>query len=148
MPYKDPETRKVKQAENNHRWYLKNQKRLIQKAATAKKRTRELFIEFKKTLVCCECGENRAACIEFHHVNGRDKIEGKSDRSSLSRYYCCRKKLEEELEKCLPVCANCHNLVHAGEIELNVSECSKDWRKTLQKFLGWFDSSRSCQTID
>lgn len=62
----------------------------------------------------CSCGESHPACIDFHH---RD--------ASTKRFSVCNwttsltlteDDLRQEVEKCDPVCANCHRKLHyAGE---------------------------------
>jgi predicted HNH restriction endonuclease len=63
---------------------------------------------------CSNCnmfynGKNGAA-FQFHHL---DKNTKESDIARLiGRSY---KKLKEELEKCILVCANCHSIIHGTE---------------------------------
>lgn len=52
-------------------------------------------------------GEN-APCFDFHHIDPNDKIYNPSTALRLSK-----EKRDNELSKCLLVCANCHRLIHA-----------------------------------
>lgn len=52
-------------------------------------------------------GEN-AACFDFHHINPKEKKYNPSTALRLSK-----ERRDEELSKCLLVCANCHRLIHA-----------------------------------
>lgn len=52
-------------------------------------------------------GEN-AACFDFHHINPKEKQYNPSTALRLSK-----EERDEELSKCLLVCANCHRLIHA-----------------------------------
>ena len=58
----------------------------------------------------CElCDYNKCiAALEFHHKNPQEK----DFNISQSRLHKLNKKLLEELDKCLLVCANCHREIH------------------------------------
>ncbi len=77
-------------------------------------RSRQKFIEFKKTLYCTVCGENDPACLDFHHL---DKSQKDYSVSDLVR---CSGKMKKELEKCIPICANCHRKLHYYENDKNI----------------------------
>ncbi len=51
-------------------------------------------------------GKN-AACFDFHHINPNEKRCNPSTALRLSK-----ERRDEELSKCLLVCANCHRLIH------------------------------------
>ena len=60
-------------------------------------------------LKCVKCGESHIAVLDFHHIDPSKKefsiSSAKSDRYSIDR-------IKKELEKCIPLCANCHRLEH------------------------------------
>jgi hypothetical protein len=59
---------------------------------------------------CALCGYSKCVnALEFHHV-GDDKTIEMSSVTTM-------KRLNEELPKCIVVCANCHREIHAGQIE-------------------------------
>ena len=59
----------------------------------------------------CElCGFSKCTeALEFHHV----KSSGKDFSISEKGYTRSWKKVKEELDKCIQVCANCHRELHA-----------------------------------
>ena len=62
---------------------------------------------------CIICGEEEKVCLDFHHVKG-----GKKEAiANLVRGGSLR-KLKEEIEKCVILCANCHRKVHGGVVKL------------------------------
>lgn len=60
---------------------------------------------------CIICGENCPCCIDFHHL--REKTFNLAEAKEKSRI-----STEEELQKCVLLCANCHRKLHAGLITL------------------------------
>ena len=78
-------------------------------ALKTNKEVKEFLFDYKKKCKCSICGDKRWYVLDFHHI--RDKIERISTlvkRGSL-------RLLKEELEKCIPVCSNCHREIHYKE---------------------------------
>lgn len=62
---------------------------------------------------CGRCGESHPACLEFHH---RDPEAKEFEIGNwLSRRKLKEADLRAELEKCDPLCANCHRKLHWDE---------------------------------
>lgn len=63
----------------------------------------------------CEiCGyDKNLAALEFHHINPDEK-EFQLDMRHLSN--CALEKLEEEISKCIILCANCHRELHNQDL--------------------------------
>ena len=74
-----------------------------------------LLTEYKNNLQCVICDESENVCLDFHHLNP-DKKDF-TIAVSLGRNWS---SIEEELKKCVVLCANCHRKVHAGIIQLDV----------------------------
>lgn len=69
-----------------------------------------MAIEYKGN-ICQLCGYNRCSeAMEFHHLNSSGKDFGISERGYTRGW----KRVKEELDKCVMLCANCHREVHAG----------------------------------
>lgn len=61
----------------------------------------------KELTGCFMCGYNKCgAAIDFHHV------EDRSFRISATTFRGMTKRVEEELKKCILLCANCHRESH------------------------------------
>ena len=89
MPYKDKEKRRL--------WHKKRRKEI-----------RRFINSFKKE--CKICGYNKCkAALEFHHPK-KDKKFRICDLKTFSN-----KRIQEEIEKCIVVCANCHREIHHPE---------------------------------
>lgn len=55
---------------------------------------------------CIDCGEDNILTLEFDHVTG-DKYSGVTVLAWRGRTW---KVIQEEIDKCEVVCANCHNI--------------------------------------
>lgn len=66
------------------------------------------YIRDAKRTGCSRCGETHTACIDFHHLHGKDKIISKMWSYSL-------KRVQDEISKCILLCANCHRKEHYPE---------------------------------
>ncbi len=73
-----------------------------------RKRLREMARAYKGGK-CAICGYNLCQrALSFHHINSKEKEFGLSSRG-LTRSW---KKIKEEIDKCVLLCANCHMEVH------------------------------------
>lgn len=76
---------------------------------------REMLAEFRSA-GCQLCGETEPCCIQAHH---RDPTQKRfCVKTSLAQSKLPISQIAAELDKCLPVCANCHCRIHAG-----IAEC-------------------------
>lgn len=78
-----------------------------QHVKTFRKKNKERAIEYKggKCQICGYCKCNNA--LEFHHINPLNKEFHISKNMNKSW-----KKIKNEIDKCLLVCANCHREIH------------------------------------
>lgn len=70
---------------------------------------RSWFKEYKRGLSCEICGENDPRALEFHHVEPLRDAEA----NRVCDYVCqgySKKRILEEIDKCLVLCANCHRI--------------------------------------
>lgn len=58
---------------------------------------------------CLKCDESRPVCIDFHHVDSDNKTYSMASLLGDSRV----KEYFEELQKCIPLCSNCHREFHS-----------------------------------
>lgn len=72
-----------------------------------KEKQRQRFFEYRKTLRCLHCGNSDWRVIEFHHRDPSQKERAISDMMGWSW-----EKIEKEIAKCDPLCANCHRILH------------------------------------
>ena len=86
MPYKDPIIRAAKNKTYNLTWYEENKERHKANAKDTRRRNREAWNEYTK-----EAEVSRLAGV-----------------GSYKRAYA-------EVEKCIPLCSNCHRILHWDE---------------------------------
>ena len=72
-------------------------------------KTKEWFIEYKKTLKCEKCGESHPSCLDFHHK--KDSSEEDTVCMMVQRGYS-KKSIIREIKKCIILCSNCHRMIH------------------------------------
>jgi len=111
MPYKDPEIRKIKQAIYKKRHYEANKEAHLARTKRNKAKRKKEWDEYKASQKCTECGLQHPALIDFHHVI-RD-----GDKQSVNKLVADGRfaRAMEEIKKCIPLCANCHRMLHWQE---------------------------------
>ena len=70
-------------------------------------KNRQKLLEYKKTLECKHCGIADHRVLEFHHLGDKDH-----DISNMVNHGYGWSRVEEEIDKCIPLCCNCHRLEH------------------------------------
>lgn len=120
MPYKDINIRREKQREYNAKYYAVEENRTAQlkRVADRNVKVRErcsLLVQAFRANGCALCGEKEPFCLDAHHrdPNAKDFTIGRYRTNSAST-----KRLEDELKKCVCLCANCHRKVHIGLLSL------------------------------
>jgi hypothetical protein len=63
----------------------------------------------KSGLKCTSCGFNHPAALQFHH---RDPAEKQFEIMVAVRRGWSKNRILSEIEKCDPLCANCHFILH------------------------------------
>lgn len=112
MPYKDEAIRKAKQKLYSRKWYESNRREIIQKVKTYKDKSRAEWIAYKSKQRCSHCRKKHPAVIDFHHVIK----EGKRSVNHLAlKRGNVPEAIKEAEEKCIPLCSNCHRILHWHE---------------------------------
>ena len=83
---------------------------------------KEAVTRLKRETGCQVCRWNgHMNALDLHHIDPAEKSGNFGKILSSGSI----KALEEELEKVVVLCANCHRLVHAGQIELRYHKRNK-----------------------
>lgn len=108
MPYKNKKTKNAYQ----NKWYRKNREYYSSLKRVGRQKRRDWIQKYKADHPCVNCGESDWRCLDFHHSTG--KKEHCIANMVGPRYSF--KKIEEEVHKCIVLCANCHRKEHANQV--------------------------------
>lgn len=87
-------------------YYKKNPRSINESAKRRKKEIRELIIA-AKNVPCADCGnEYPYYVMDLDHVRGEKRL----NLSVAASKWRSLKAVQEEIDKCDPVCANCHRI--------------------------------------
>jgi len=96
-----------------HSWYIRNKDKPEYKEyrrrikSEYRKKIRDYVKSYKNGKVCTLCGFADYRALQFHHTD-RDNKEYSISEAKTSSI----KKLKKEIEKCILICANCHQIEH------------------------------------
>jgi predicted HNH restriction endonuclease len=111
MPYKDKDIARVKQPDYSREHYRKNATKYIKRAAAQKRALRQAWVAYKAGKACKKCKVSHPAVIDFHHVIRKNK----RSINSLLRNNNLPAAIREAESKCIPLCSNCHRILHWRE---------------------------------
>ncbi len=131
MPHKNPEIHKAYQKKYAAEWFVKNHEEHLAKIKNRRLELKLWLDDIKSKLKCEHCGilgGNHPEIICFHHID--EKYESVS---SLTHRGCSKKKILNEIDKCIPLCKNCHRLVHYNDFKLeeDIIEWYNKFRREL-----------------
>lgn len=110
---------KACQSELHAEHYRKNKTAYIKRTMSNNRiyaeRNRNYLNEYKRECGCCACNESEPVVLDFHHTSDNKE----QNVSRLANNYCSIAKLEQEMQKCVVICSNCHRKLHAGIISLD-----------------------------
>lgn len=98
-----------KKYRKNH--YENNKSKYIKKAIKYRNEVIQWFIGIKSKLHCENCKEKRHWVLDFHH---RDRKKKEYTIGSIVAKGS-KKKLLQEIKKCIVLCSNCHRDLHYRE---------------------------------
>jgi hypothetical protein len=94
----------------DQRWHYRNREWNTERTLNRRESLREWLDERAAESGCAECGESDPRCLEFHHREAAEKVEGVSEMVTRGT---SKGRLREEIAKCDVLCANCHRERHA-----------------------------------
>ena len=108
MPYRDKE----KQKEYQRQWHFRNK---LPKAKQTSHNKRKEMVREAKDKPCAICKNKYDPCaMDLHHIDPTTKSEGVNGMMRIGSY----QKLQEEIDKCVVLCAVCHRLFHNNLVDL------------------------------
>ena len=117
MPYKDNEKQKEYNKKYGAEWYHRNREKTLARTRKRNQEKKQEWREFKAGLSCFFCGFSHPAVIDFHHKDskGETKVSHYVQQGQWKRAYA-------EVKKCIPLCSNCHRILHHNERLENADE--------------------------
>lgn len=79
---------------------------------------REAVDDYKSILCCKKCGDTRFFVLDFHHLDPTQKDKTVSRMLSHNASWDA---IEQEIDKCITLCANCHREFHFLEKQNNIN---------------------------
>ena len=105
--------------------YYLNPEGKIKNAQRKNKNRFRLKIEYRNSLgaKCQICGYDKCQnALHFHHIDPKTKKFAISDALSKKGY--SDQEIQDEIKKCVLICANCHTEIHANLIKLDENGAS------------------------
>ena len=75
----------------------------------AYKQRKQWVSEIKAQHKCAKCGEERSYLLDFHHIDPSVKDDTIARLTSSSSN---KQRIQDEIDKCIVLCANCHREFH------------------------------------
>jgi hypothetical protein len=90
--------------------YNKNKKKWNETTKRNHTKVKNLIYEYKTSVGCSNCSENRHWVIDFHHPDPKKKKFqiGNGENGGWE-------KNKKEIDKCITLCSNCHRDLHYQE---------------------------------
>lgn len=102
--------KKIRKAKESAKYHKYAKRRITENLAIWNE-----YLAKKGLLICVRCGYNEFSdAIHFHHADPNVK------KSTIGKLKCHKPTIEAivELNKCIPLCANCHAALHHNKWKL------------------------------
>jgi hypothetical protein len=107
---------KVCQSKYDNKNYQNNKDVIKQNVIKNKKDKKEWYESLKQNIKCLKCKDKRSYVIDYHHIDPTQKSFTISDYMKYSK-----KDILNEINKCIPLCRNCHQEFHHFEKNKNIT---------------------------
>ena len=94
--------------------YQANKEKYVKSSVESMRKTREWFRDYKSNLKCSKCSETHPACLDFHHIDPSEKDMEVSRIIDMNN----KKRIMDEVAKCVVLCSNCHRKLHYQNKEI------------------------------
>ena len=93
----------------NKKHYEENKTSYVESARRWQKEKNDWWKEYKSRFVCSVCGDSKHWRLDFHHT---DPLIKDIEVSQMIAHNRSREAIINEINKCIPVCRNCHADIH------------------------------------
>ncbi len=108
---------KVSKEQHRAYYHARTKESKDRKVRLQRERRRRITLqirEYRASLGCMDCGENNPLVLDFDH---RDRGDKSFEVSDGVRRGCSFETIMKEIEKCDVVCANCHRIRTAKQMD-------------------------------
>ena len=110
MPYADKKKKDEYNKKYRKQYYEKNKERVIKRVYARKRQKMQDYRDYKASLECERCGYNEHPdALDFHHVVKHPDNE-RVNVLIRGGYF---NRANDEMNKCVVLCSNCHRRHHA-----------------------------------
>ena len=102
--------------EKTRQYYYNNKEKMQSQSIAWKKTQRDKINEIKNSCICLKCKENRNWLLDFHHIDPTKK-DFQISQGEGYRW----EKVQEEIDKCVVLCSNCHRDFHYQEKQIGIT---------------------------
>lgn len=102
--------------DKTRKYYYIHKEKMQSQSRIWKENQRQRINDYKDSLECSKCGEKRNWLLDFHHP---DPSKKEFQISQGERYGW--EKIKKEIDKCIPLCSNCHRDFHYQEKQTRIS---------------------------
>ncbi len=106
-----PDDKEWEDLSHRQRAYYRRKDKVKEQTKERRKDIQQWFYDYKSSLECSKCDENRPRALSFHHTDDDKDIRV----SQLATKGYGKETILEEIEKCIVLCANCHRVHHTDE---------------------------------
>jgi len=103
MPYKN----RTEQLNAQQKHYRQNKAIFKQRLVQRRHRNKNYVWACKAKSTCSQCKENNPSCLDYHHLFGKAKTIAQLIRNGASIA-----TIDNEMQKCVVLCTNCHCKQH------------------------------------
>ncbi len=106
---------------NARKFYQKDKQPTLLHAKKARDELIKIMRLIKSKYGCYFCQEKEACCLDFHHQD-----DNKLNDVSAIAMAKSKRKLIQEINKCIVVCSNCHRKIHNNILVCNNFVCCNE----------------------
>jgi hypothetical protein len=115
---------KNKEAEKSKNYRKRHIEQLNIRKQAKNREMRKWLDDIKGNKKCSKCKEDKFYILDFHHLDSDEK------EKTISRAVSCgygKKRIQEEINKCIVLCRNCHGWLHYLKNNVEGWQPTEDW---------------------
>jgi len=96
----------------DQRWHYRHREESTRRSIRWQRHLRQWVFSIKSEIGgCIRCEESDPVCLDFHHPDPENKVKAVNE---MVLFNYSKEAIRAEIEKCEPLCANCHAREHTS----------------------------------